>query len=171
LSKLLYSEYILNYTYGMNALIYEVQSSELSRNPLKVFSAAEKNPVTVTRRDGEDLLLMAKARAEDSSEFMVHASRVMSALADEQGTIVERMMRQYPWIHPLDDRWRAVCVDDLIRTTISSVALNAPDAAMRKLSSWRETAYATSMGWGEEPKEWLEKPVRVKRPRRLIEKP
>ena len=42
----------------------------------------------------------------------------------------------------------------------------APDAAMRKLSSWRETAYATSMGWGEEPKEWLEKPVRVKRPRR-----
>jgi PHD/YefM family antitoxin component YafN of YafNO toxin-antitoxin module len=155
----------------MSTQVYEVQSSELSRNPLKVFSAAEKNPVTVTRRDGEDLLLMAKARAEDSSEFMVHASRVMSALADEQGTIVERMMKQYPWIHPLDDHWRAVCVDDLIRTTISSVSLNSPDAAMRKLSSWRETAYATSMGWGSEPKEWLEKPVRVKRPRRLVEKP
>lgn len=168
---MLYSEYILNYTAGMSKAIYEVQSSELSRNPLKVFSAAELNPVTVTRRDGEDLLIMAKARAEDSSEFMVHASRVMSALADEQGTIVERMIKQYPWIHPLDDHWRAVCVDDLIKTTISSVSMNAPDAALRKLTSWRETAYATSMGWGEEPKEWLEEPIRVKRPRRLIEKP
>ena len=168
---MLYSEYILNYTADMSTQIFEVQSSELSRNPLKVFSAAEKNPVTVTRRDGEDLLLMAKAQAEDSSEFMVHVSRVMSALADEQGTLVERMMRQYPWIHPLDGESRDLCVNDLIRTTISSVSMNAPEAAMRKLTSWRETAYATSMGWGEEPKEWLEKPVRVERPRRLIEKP
>lgn len=162
---LLYSEYILNCNTLMSKVIAEVQSSELSRNPLKVFTAAEKAPVTVIRRDGEDLLLMAKARAEDSSDFMVHVSRVMSALADDRGTLVERMIRQFPWIHSLDNQERSICSEDLVKTTLAAVSVNAPQSALRKLSSWEETAYATSMGWGSEPVERLEKPIRVKRPK------
>lgn len=43
-------------------VIRTVQSSELSRNPASVFEAADLGPVTITRRDGESLVL---ARSSD----------------------------------------------------------------------------------------------------------
>ena len=148
----------------MSKLIDQVQSSELSRNPLKVFSAAELSPITVTRRDGEDLVLMARSKAESGAEFMVHVSKVMSVLADPNGLLVEKVSRQFPWITALDDKGRVLCAERLIETTIASVSINAPALALNTLSSWKETAYAISMGFDTEEVQWLDKPVLVKRP-------
>ena len=99
----------------MSKVIEQVQSSELSRNPLKVFSAAEKTPVTVTRRDGEDLVLMSKRESQNLPEFHTFISQVLVALDDSNGSIVERLSKPFPWILAFDESGQLQCVSELVK--------------------------------------------------------
>ncbi|CAB4639430.1 unannotated protein [freshwater metagenome] len=148
----------------MSKLIEQVQSSELSRNPLKVFSAAEKTPVTVTRRDGEDLVLMSKKETESVPQFHSHVAQVVSALDDERGTLVERMTRYFPWMLALELDAQEECAKDLIRTTKAALATNAPTLALAELNAWTATAETKALGIDFDDVEWLETPILVERP-------
>lgn len=54
------------------------QSSELSRNSGKVFSAAEKSPILVTRRDGEGFILMSESEAKARKSLLEFASDLIA---------------------------------------------------------------------------------------------
>jgi len=148
----------------MSKLIEQVQSSELSRNPLKVFSAAERTAVTVTRRDGEDLVLMSKNQAQSIPQFHSHVAQIVSALDDENGTLVERMTRYFPWMLALEADAREECSQDLIRTTKAALATNTPMLAINELNAWTATAETTALGIDFNDIEWLVSPILVERP-------
>lgn len=74
------------------------QSSELSRNSARVFAAAEDQPVEVTRRDGEDLVLMAKSEADARHELLQLAATLIGVATDTRGTLAERMADALPWM-------------------------------------------------------------------------
>jgi hypothetical protein len=160
----LYSEYILNYTLTMSKLIEQVQSSELSRNPLKVFSAAEKTPVTVTRRDGEDLVLTSKSQAASRNEFFEFTAKIVVATCGEEGTLTERMVNQFPWMRALDKDDREKCAKNLIDAALISMTTHQTRHALIELNSWKDTAEAMAAGWFDEPLERLEIPLLVPRP-------
>ena len=46
------------------------RSSDLSKHSAEVFAEAENHPVTVTRRDGESLVLMSQREADARNELL-----------------------------------------------------------------------------------------------------
>ena len=148
----------------MSKLIEQVQSSELSRNPLKVFSAAEKTPVTVTRRDGEDLVLMSKKETQSIPQFHTHVAQVLSALDDQNGSLVARMTKYFPWMLALAEDAQQECTQDLIRTTKAALATNAPMLAINELNAWTATAETIALGIDFNDNDWLDAPILVERP-------
>lgn len=148
----------------MTKLIETVQSSELSRNPLKVFSAAEHNPITVTRRDGEDLVLMKKKEVQDLKEFQGLISQILVVLDDDTGSLIERMSKPFPWILALSQKDQFDCANDLVRAAKVALATNVPSHALNNLLSWQATAETVALGIDFDNIERLKEPILVERP-------
>jgi PHD/YefM family antitoxin component YafN of YafNO toxin-antitoxin module len=140
------------------------QSSELSRNSTRVFAAAEDQPVEVTRRDGEDLVLMSKSEAAAQHELLQLAATLIGAATDTRGTLAERMAEALPWMLALSPEDRATCADDLLRAARASFSTGQAHLAVAELTSWLETATAIAAGLGAAPVEWLDTDVPVERP-------
>lgn len=130
------------------------RSSDLSKHSAEVFAEAEQHPVTVTRRDGESLVLMSQREADARAELLNIAATLITVTL-EDGPLVERMTSRYPWMYALDAMDREQCAHDLIDAARASFATHQPYLAVAQLTSWRETATAIAAGLGTQPVEWL----------------
>ena len=140
------------------------QSSELSRNATRVFAAAEDQPVEVTRRDGEDLVLMSKSEAAARDQLLQLAATLIGVATDTRGTLAERMADAMPWMLALSPQDQETCAHDLVRAARASFSTGQAHLAVAELNSWLETAPAVAAGLGTSPVEWLETAVEVERP-------
>lgn len=131
------------------------RSSDLSKHSAEVFAEAEDHPVTVTRRDGESLVLMSQREADARAELL-HIAATLITVALEDGPLAENMASRYPWMYALSTTDRERCSQDLIDAARASFATHQPHLAIAKLTSWRETAAAISAGLGTQPVEWLD---------------
>lgn len=132
------------------------KSSALSRNSRAVFEAAESQPVRVTRRDGEDLVLMSAHEADQRSNLLSLAASLISVTTNDHGTLAERMSDAFPWMLALSVADRDTCAIDLIDAARASFATDQPHLAAATLVSWRETATAIAAGLGAAPVEWFD---------------
>jgi dsDNA-binding SOS-regulon protein len=139
-------------------------SSELSRNATKVFAAAEEHPVDVTRRDGEDLVLMSKREADAREQLMQFAAQLIAVATDDQGTLSDRMADRFPWMLALGAADRATCARDLLNAARASFATGEAHLAVAEMIRWQETATAIAAGLHATPVEWLDEDVKVERP-------
>ena len=76
---------------GMPAAIR--RSSDLSKHSAEVFAEAEDHPMTVTRRDGEALVLMSQREAEGRARLLEFAAQLIGVAVDDDGPLAERMSR------------------------------------------------------------------------------
>ena len=141
------------------------QSSDLSRNPLPVFSAAEISPVRVTRRDGEGFVLMSQREADARGQLLELAAGLIAVTTDTRGTLAERMGELFPWMLALSPDEQKQCAEDLVRAARASFATQQAQLAIAELTAWRETAFALAAGLGNEQVEWLESFKTVARPK------
>ncbi|WP_325548148.1 prevent-host-death protein [Flexivirga sp.] len=139
-------------------------SSDLSRHSTKVFEAAEDQPVAVTRRDGEDLVLMSKREADARAELLNFAAQIIAASTDDRGTLPERMANAFPWMLALSENGRDKCAHELVEAARGSFATGQPYLAIATMTAWRETAINMAAGYGSEPVEWFDEGVPVERP-------
>jgi hypothetical protein len=156
----LYSEYILKYPVAMSIALSHIQSSDLSRNPLKVFTAAEAGPVLVTRRDGENFLIMTESEAESRQTLQKFAGMYFEVAQDERGgTLTERMIRQFPWIAAFDASGQDDCVRALVGT--AKVAFATGQSLMFEIeyNSWYDSAEAMAAGLHLVNRDWTEEPI------------
>lgn len=130
------------------------RSSDLSKHSAEVFAEAENHPITVTRRDGESLVLMSQREADARAELLNIAGTLIT-VALENGPLSERMASRYPWMYALNQQDREECTRDLIDTARASFATQQPHLAIARLTSWRETATAIAAGLGSQQVEWL----------------
>ncbi|GAB4085902.1 prevent-host-death protein [Myceligenerans cantabricum] len=131
------------------------RSSDLSKHSAEVFAEAEDHPVTVTRRDGESLVLMSQREADARAELL-HIAAALITVTLEDGPLSERMASRYPWMYALSVQDREACARDLIDAARASFSTHQPHLAIAKLTSWRETATAIAAGLGAQPVEWLD---------------
>ncbi|MCI9889746.1 prevent-host-death protein [Micrococcales bacterium 31B] len=131
------------------------RSSDLSKHSAEVFAEAENHPVTVTRRDGESLVLMSQREAHARAELLHIAATLISVTLDD-GPLTERMASRYPWMYALSAQDRQHCVRDLIDTARASFSTQQPHLVIAQFTSWRETATAIAAGLGSQPVEWLD---------------
>lgn len=131
------------------------RSSDLSKHSAEVFAEAEDHPVTVTRRDGESLVLMSQREADARAELL-HIAATLITVTLEEGPLSERMASRYPWMYALSAQDREQCARDLIDAARASFSTQQPHLAIAQLTSWRETATAIAAGLGSQPVEWLD---------------
>ena len=140
------------------------RSSDLSKHSAEVFAEAEDHPVTVTRRDGESLVLMSQREAEGRSRLLNFAAQLITVTFDESGSLAARMAKAFPWMLALSPADRETCAQDLVDAARASFATDQPHLAIAELTSWKETAIAIAAGLGSADLEWLDEDEIVERP-------
>jgi PHD/YefM family antitoxin component YafN of YafNO toxin-antitoxin module len=140
------------------------RSSDLSKRSAEVFAEAEDHPVTVTRRDGEALVLMSQREAESRNRMLQFAAQLIGVAVDDSGPLGERMSRAFPWMLALSPEDRAICAQNLVDAARASFSTDQPHLVLAELTSWKETATAIAAGLGQGEQEWLDDDVVVKRP-------
>lgn len=148
----------------MASVIEHFLSSELSRNSAQVFSAAEIKPVLVTRRDGENLVLMTESEANAQRELFEFAAQLIAVTTSSNGNLENRMADLFPWMHALDANDKSICTKEIIDAARASFATGKAHLVISELNSWRETATAIAEGLGKAPVDWLEKPTLATKP-------
>ncbi len=132
------------------------RSSDLSKRPAEVFAEAEDHPVTVTRRDGEPLVLMSQREAEGRARLLEFAAQLIGVAVDDDGPLAGRMAKAFPWMLALSPGDRATCAQDLVDAARASFSTDQPHLALAELTSWRETATAIAAGLGQADLDWLD---------------
>ena len=140
------------------------KSSDLSRNSTQVFAAAEDEPVEVTRRDGEDLVLMSKLESDAREKLLQLAATLIGVATDTRGTLAKRMADALPWMLALSPTDQDACANDLLNAARASFSTGQAHLAVAELNSWLETATAVAAGLGTAPVEWLDEDIIVERP-------
>jgi hypothetical protein len=146
------------------SIIEKFLSSELSRNSARVFKAAEQHPVLVTRRDGENLILMSENDDRARKELFELGAQLISIATDSQGTLEERMMKLFPWMYALTGADRTTCTQDLIKAAAASFSTGQASLIVMELTSWRETATALAEGLNSDSPDWFKVPKLVSSP-------
>lgn len=149
------SEYDSAMTIAAGLPVATRRSSDLSKHSAEVFAEAEDHPVTVTRRDGESLVLMSQREADARAKLLDIAATLITVTLKD-GPLTERMASLYPWMYALSAEDRDICARDLIDAARASFSTHQPHLAIAKLTSWRETATAIAAGLGSQPVEWLD---------------
>lgn len=150
----IHSEYYV----GMTATALRTttrRSSDLSKHSAEVFAEAEDHPVTVTRRDGEALVLMSQREAESRSRMLQFAAQLIGVAVDD-GPLAERMSKAFPWMLALSLEDRVTCAQDLVDAARASFSTDQPHLVLAELTSWKETATAIAAGLGRGEPEWLD---------------
>lgn len=137
------------------------RSSDLSKHSAEVFAEAENHPVTVTRRDGEALVLMSQREADGRTGLLNLAAQLITVTLDESGTLAERMSKSFPWMLALSPTDRETCAQELVDAARASFATSQPHLALAELTSWKETATAIAAGLGNVDLDWLDEGLAV----------
>lgn len=148
----------------MTMTLSRMQSSELSRNPKSVFVAAEREPVVVTRRDGEDLVLMTERESDSISNLLEYAADFFVALSDLSGSVADKLSDRFHWMLALDEKVRDVCAKELLEGMRVALVSKRLEPIYIKLNAWRDTALAYSDKGAMAEVEWLSEPIKVPRP-------
>lgn len=152
-----YSEYGESMTIAADSFTRTRRSSDLSKHSAEVFAEAEVHPVTVTRRDGESLVLMSQREADGRAHLLNFAAQLITVTLDEQGTLAERMAKSFPWMLALSPTDQESCAQNLVDAARASFSTDQPHLALAELTSWKETATAVAAGLGHTSDlEWLE---------------
>jgi hypothetical protein len=150
----------------MSIALNEIQSSDLSRNPLRVFAAAEIGPVLLTRRDGSNFVLRTESSDASRSTLVEFAGRFFAAANDTSpDSQVTKLARQFPWMMALSPENREICVRELNEAATAAFATGQSFMFEVTLNAWYDTAQAMAaglqVGIQEEPHE---EPIKVARP-------
>jgi len=149
----------------MSIALSHIQSSDLSRNPVKVFAAAEVGPVLLTRRDGENFVIMTQREAEARQKLHQFVAAFYNVATDDRGgSLVERMVRQFPWMGALSSDGRKVCTAELSQAATAAFATGQSHVLEEEYDSWFETAEAMAAGLKPAQFDPAEAPIRAERP-------
>lgn len=151
----------------MGTITQTVQSSELSRNPASVFAAADKGPVTITRRDGESLVLVKSTDVAKEREGLELAAHVVAAsLAPGETPFAERLRGPFPWVEFLNPNDRELFAHEIVDVARACAAVAQFDRLILTLTAWRSTAQAIAYGYtADDELGWLDEPSPVSDPR------
>lgn len=141
------------------------KSSDLSRASAEVFAAAVDHPITVTRRDGEPLVLMSEREDRSRSELLKLASKLISIFSIEEDDLAGFMGEQFPWMLALSPADQKMCAIEVLNAARASFSTGQAHLVLSTLTSWQETATAIAAGLGDEPVEWTDNTQAVARPR------
>lgn len=133
----------------MTLLTTQFASSDLSRSSAKVFAAAGAEPVRITRRDGENLVLMTEQELNRQRTLLNVAAQVVAAstFTSDDSELASEMSRHFPWMLALSKADQIRCAREIIDDARASFSLSQPNLILGKLNAWRDSAEALAAGY------------------------
>jgi PHD/YefM family antitoxin component YafN of YafNO toxin-antitoxin module len=152
---------------GTPVVSQTVQSSDLSRNSASVFAAADRGPVTITRRDGEPLVLARASDVELQRRGLELAAHLVAAsLAPGDLPFAERLRAPFPWLEFLTPEGRETFAQEIVDVARACASVSRFDRLLLTFQAWRSTADALAQGYTPDDElDWIDEPVRVADPR------
>jgi hypothetical protein len=122
--------------------------SDLLRNPRDVIARLEQGDVTLTRRDGEALMLTKAARNSENQDALDHLSRLIAASLDDVvcARIAEHLKDEHSWLALLPEQQQFRFVGDYFRILRASLSAGGYTQLATFLASWRGTAEVYALG-------------------------
>jgi len=142
--------------------------SELLRSPKDVVGAAEHGEVTITRRDGEDLVLTTASsvrRSRDGLEFA--AGIVAAAVAARPESFAQRLSSPFPWMTFLSEVEQEAFANEVVDLARACATVHEFEPLAIAVHAWRSTAQAYASGVHRDGSDiaWLDEAAVVERPR------
>jgi hypothetical protein len=141
--------------------------SELLRSPNDVAAAAEHGSVTITRRDGQDLVLTTAQAAQNSRNGLrFAASIVAAAVVDSPTTFVQGLHTAFPWMIFLSQEEQQQLADELVSLARGCAAVDRFQPLSAAVQGWEATAQAYAAGIARDGSDidWLTESESVSRP-------
>lgn len=134
-------------------------SEDLSRNPTQVFCSADEGPVTISRRDGEQLTLLPSRTIEREHEaFKLVANLAAAALGADGASLPGRLLAHFSWLGFLPIEQREQFSAEIVETTRACASINNFDRLFVVLTEWKATAEAVASGFTPDTElDWLTK--------------
>jgi len=142
-----------------------VKFSDLSRDSKAVGEAADRGPVTITRRDGAPLVLMRKDTADADRAGLALAAQIIAvAVTDWPDSFTRRLLGPFPWMTFLSEAERETFADELVTVARACASVAAFEPLATCIHAWQATAEAYASGWHKDEYDWLDEPVSIERP-------
>ena len=141
--------------------------SDLLRSPKDVVGAAERGEVTITRRDGEDLVLTTAVSARRNRDGLALASNIIAAaVAVWPESFADRLRVPFPWMTFLSDEEQEMFATELVDLSRACAAVHQFDRLAIAIHAWQSTAeaYAAGVPRGGGDVDWLDDVTVVERP-------
>lgn len=107
---------------------------------------------------------MSKKDYAERDALLELAAQLIGALVRIDGSTVDRLSDQFPWMLALNDVDRATCADRIVAAARASISTKQPRLAISELVAWRETATAMAAGLGSETVDWFGESEPAERP-------
>jgi hypothetical protein len=157
------SEHVQNRIDGM--LTQTARFSDLSRDSKAVAAAADRGAVTITRRDGEDLVLERASVVEHRRAGLQLAAQIVAvAVSEWPEGFATRLNVPFPWIRFLPEPYREDFATELVEVARACAAVSVFDDLATTIHAWQSTAEAYAAGLVDVEPAWLDQPAHVERP-------
>ncbi|MCT1396655.1 hypothetical protein M4D51_13065 [Microbacterium sp. p3-SID338] len=139
--------------------------THLLRKPKDVLAHVDEGVVRITRRDGEDLVILRGHDLETLEQGVKLSSELLRAIGRNKGDAAAALQELFAWTSEFSEDELASYANEMERLVYSASELGSFERLLRAQHEWRETAAAYAMGMRPvEPIEFLADPERVLRP-------
>ena len=139
--------------------------TDLLRKPKEVLAHIDEGQVRITRRDGDDLVILRGHDLDVLEKGVALSSRLIRAIGRNKGDVEAALTDLFAWtgeFTPGELRAYAAEIEQLV---YAASELGTFERLLRAQQEWKETAVAYAMGMRPvEPHELPAAPVRVYRP-------
>ena len=139
--------------------------TDLLRKPKEVLAHIDEGQVRITRRDGDDLVILRGHDLDVLEKGVALSSRLIRAIGRNKGDVAAALSDLFAWTGEFTPGELRAYVVEIEQLVYAASELGTFERLLRAQQEWKETAVAYAMGM--KPVEPVELPVvavRVNRP-------
>ncbi|MBG6214503.1 MAG: hypothetical protein LH475_00805 [Cryobacterium sp.] len=142
-----------------------VSFTDLLRKPKDILALVNEGQVRITRRDGDDLVILRGHDLDVLQNGTALSSRLIRAIGRHQNDVVAALADLFAWTAEFTPAELSAYAAEIEQLVYSASELGTYERLLRAQQEWQETALAYAMGQRPAPLiELPAAPVRVERP-------
>lgn len=139
--------------------------TDLLRKPKEVLANIDEGQVRITRRDGDDLVILRGHDLDTLEKGVALSSQLIRAIGRNNNNVAAALTELFAWTAEFSPAELAAYGNEVEQLVYAASELGTFERLLRAQRSWRETALAYAAGLRPvEAIELLDEPVRVERP-------
>lgn len=139
--------------------------TDLLRKPKDVLAHIDEGQVRITRRDGDDLVILRGRDLDILSNGVALSSRLLRAIGRNKGDVGAALADLFAWTAEFTPEELQRYAAEMEQLVYAASELGTFERLLRAQQEWQETALAYAMGMRPlDPVDLLAVPSRVERP-------